>query len=144
MDKDRLMLLLSEILDCGIIDLSIMDGCKYDFGDVLKGASDSGDSFDINELCRAMFNLGKDDMVNNINKRISRLDSNPNLTKEKIEELACLQQLNPYEDIESYHNYSDTSIYVRTDISGRDVLYEKYCKREFKMFEEMTGFSILT
>lgn len=48
--------------------------------------------------------------------------------------------LDPFEDIQSFHNFIDTYIWI--DADDKIEIYKKYVKEALDQFEEMTGFEI--
>lgn len=135
--------LLTALLNCGYLDLVILKDCEYDFSDLIEIVKDYDGEININSLCSAMFELGKGDMQEAINNRIEELEEIEldELQEEEQEELKALKELNPFEDIESFHNSLDTSIYFPYDSDKADI-YKKYMQDALDNFENMTGFNI--
>lgn len=73
-----------------------------------------------------------------LNEYQDYLDNAKPLLPDMQTELENLKQLKPFEDIESFHNYLDTSIYF---INNSEI-YNQYCEQELKTFTENTGFEI--
>lgn len=133
MEKGQMEDLLIAILDCGYLDLKILDGCKYDIRELIDNLHDMGyTKVDINNLCYAMFDKGLCELNEAIYNRIEEEDNN--------ELKALFKELNPFEDTESYHNYIDTSISFTDD--DKEAIYKKYFKDELDLFEHNTGFTI--
>lgn len=133
--------LLVALLDCGYADVYILEGCEYDMGEIVERCESNFGKLDINLLCITMFERGMDDIVTFVTDRICELEAIGNerdLDEEEQMELDALSELAPYEDIESFHNYIDTSIWV----AQHNETYELYCKEALQEFEEMTGYCI--
>ena len=130
--------LLTSILDCGYADIYLLEDCQYDMEDVIEYLEDSGLKMNINALVYAMFQLGKGEIQQAIDDRIKELESEEELSEEEQDELNLLKELDPYDDIESFHNYLDTHVYFS---SNRET-YEKYLESALNTFSEKTGFDI--
>lgn len=140
MKEDQMRALLTSLLDCGYRDLDILDSCEYDFSDLVDQVKEMGyEKIDINNLCFAMFEIGKREIQEKIEERIEELRESED-SESDIEKLKELESLSAYDDIESYHNYIDTSIYIND--SDKSAIYEKHLKEELDKFENDTGFSI--
>lgn len=128
--------LLAALLDCGYRDLDVLSNCEYNFYDLVGRTKEYTEQPNLNDLAYEMFNMAKNDLNDSITERMQELDAKENLTREEAEELNALEQLNPYEDIESWHNFLDTSVYF---ISNGDV-YKKYLDAALDDFEDHTGY----
>ena len=145
-------LLLSSILGCGYLDLSVLDDCEYDFDEMIEECKFNFGEISLNGLARTMFEMGIRDIEEWINNRIEEIkgemeyfyfedgeneedDEEYMMLREELEEL---EELKPWEDIESFHNYLDTSIYF----VDNEETYNTYCGEALKEFEENTGYSI--
>lgn len=139
--------LLSEILNCGYLDLCVLEDCKYDYSDLIENCKFSFGEINLNNLARTMFDMGIGEIEDSIQARIEELKRELSYYEEdyfdkEIEEmrdvLKTLTKLSPFEDIESCHNYLDTSIYF---INNSEI-YNSYCQEELKTFTDNTGFTI--
>lgn len=132
--------LLAELLNCGYYDVSLLKDCKYSFGYLIENCKYAfGNDVNVNNLVRIMFEIGIDEIEESISDRIREYDPEQASDDER-EEHESLLLLNPHEDIESFHNYLDTSIWV----TEHKELYERYLQDELDCFYEMTGFEIST
>lgn len=140
MKKEQMEALLTSLLGCGYLDLDILDGCEYDMIDLIGIARDEMgyEKLDINNLCCAMFEMGKREIQDFLNDRIEELKDNDDLTEEEKTELDQLETLEIFEDISSFHNFIDTSISIDKNAD----IYTEYLKSALDNFEEKTGFSI--
>lgn len=132
--------LLAELLNCGYCDVSLLEDCKYSFSDLVENCKYTfGNDLNVNNLVQIMFEIGIDEIEESILDRIGEYDPEQASDDER-EEHESLLLLNPHEDIESFHNYLDTSIWV----AEHKELYERYLHDELDRFYEMTGFEIST
>lgn len=153
MSKDMMENLLINLLDCGYLDLRVLNGCEYDISDLIEECKEMGyEKPDLNNLAYAMFYIGKNDLQEAIDERIVNLEDaisdglvdDDQEKKEGIEkQIEELKTLDAREDFESFHNYLDTSIYLSNHAEEKREIYEKYLQKELDQFEENTGFSLL-
>lgn len=80
------------------------------------------------------------DKLDELEDRKAELETLNTRLEELSEERDAIERMSPFEDIESFHNYLDTSVYI---IDSKREDYEKYCKEILDIFEENTGFSLL-
>jgi hypothetical protein len=142
MDLNKMQSLLCSLLDCGYADLTAIEDCQYDWEDILEEHKDmGGEKPDINSLAYAMFSIAKREMQESIEERLESLQYGDLTEEDKLEEDA-LYYLKPIDDIESFHNYLDTSVYLAQHAVDKADTYKKYCKKEIERFTEMTGYEI--
>ena len=136
--------LLTAILDCGYGDLYLLEDCRFDIGEIVEECQWTFGNLDINNLVRIMFEFGLRDIEYDIKNRIEELNdieqTEGELDESEQEERYALSILNPSEDIESFHNYVDTHIWI--EAKEKVETYERYLKDSLDQFEEMTGFAI--
>jgi hypothetical protein len=130
-------------LQCGWRDLDILEDCKYSMGELLEYNKDlGGENPDINELCYAMFQMALNDVQEAIDERLEQMreDLNSEEISEKgkavIEEILDMN-LDIRDDVETFHNFIDTHIYIINNES----IYMEYFARELEIFDDATGFS---
>ncbi len=131
---------LMTLLKCGQLDLQLIDGVEYDWCDILDNAELNG-NYTLPAVMSAVFSYGKQQIEEAIEYRISYLEDtekNYGISDEQKEELTALRALDPYEDLEEYHNYIDTHI---TCIEHKDA-YRKYLQKELDDFAEGTGYEV--
>lgn len=129
---------LMQILDCGILDLSLIDGVKYDWCDII---GELHGNFDLNIVMNEVFLYGFGEIENEVNARICELEAIPNerpLDVDEEEELSALRMLEPYEDFSSFHNYIDT----HANCDQYTHIYKVYMADALEEFERNTGFNI--
>lgn len=150
--------LLIELLDCGYADLSVLEDCKYDMRDMVERCKWELGNITLNGLASVMFDLGREDIES---KRLSLIDDleaekdewdkalerGQELTEEDQErydalenDIDLLKEFDVYENLESFHNYLDTSIWVSG--TSDDERIKELLKDAFDEFEENTGYSI--
>ena len=134
-------LLLTALLECGTLDLGVLDRVGYDWCDVLDRAEGFGVSFEklgFNGLMRLVVDMGIEDLATAIGDRICELKAITNekeLDEDEAEELEMLRLLDPEEDVNAYFNFLDTHAYLQRN---QDI-YRDYAQDEVKEFEENTG-----
>ena len=150
--------LLSELLDCGYADLSVLEDCKYDMFDVVQECKAQFGNITLNGLASAMFDLGREDIES---KRLSLIDDlkaekdewdkaierGQELTEEEQDrydalesDIDLLNEFDSFINLESFHNYLDTSIWVSGTSDNERI--KELLKDAFDEFEENTGYSI--
>lgn len=135
--------LLTSILDCGYGDLYLLEDCQYDIGEIVEDCIATFGGLKINNLVRIMFDYGLRDIETARDDRICELEAIPNereLDEDEEDELATLRTLEPFEDMQSFHNFIDTHIWI--DAKEKVPAYTKYLKEALDHFCEMTGFEI--
>ena len=129
---------LSELLDCGYADVSLLEEIKYDITDLVEDCRLNFGRVELNCILMTAVRFGISDIEKSVESRIAELESEEFLSEEEVDELKSLKSLKPFEDIESFHNYLDSSVYF---IDNEEV-YEKYCQEALDEFYENTGFEI--
>lgn len=140
MKNEALINLLSSILGCGFIDIGILEGVEYDWDDVIENINNNGSEINLNNIMCEVFEMGKNELNDFIIDRIQELDIGEygELSNDEQIEFDELQTLDVHNDIESFHNYLDTSIYFLNN----EEIYKKYLKEGLDEFESKTGFRI--
>lgn len=137
-------LLLTALLECGTLDLCVLDRVGYDWCDVLDRAEGFGVSFEklgFNGLMRLVVDMGIEDLATAIGDRICELEAITNereLDEDEADELEMLRLLDPEEDVNAYFNFLDTHAYLQ---KNQDI-YRDYAQDEVKEFEENTGLNM--
>ncbi len=135
--------LLCHFLNCKELDIALLDECGYDVCEIINDCETTFGKVDINGLVRIMFDYGLKDIETAINDRICEIKAiteERNLDESEESELRALKGLNPFEDIQSSHNYLDTHIYLSNE--SKKEFYKDYLQGALDRFEEMTGFNI--
>lgn len=134
--------LLMTLLGCGSLDLDMLDDVKYNFDDIidqLDGVSIQNVGFD--GLMRAVVDVGIIHIKEALKSRLGELwwnRDNDNLSDEEAKELKALEQIDPDNDIRSYHNCLDTNVWFEHNGS----VYRAYLSEAVDSFEENTGLCI--
>lgn len=133
--------LLCEMLSCGTMDLELLDRVGYDWDEVL-GQLDwpHGEGFTFNRLMRAVVDVGIIYIRDAVNDRIGELETAQKvwegLSDKELEELDALRELDPDNDIRSYHNCLDTHVWFEHNGS----VYRRYLPEAIDSFEDNVGF----
>jgi hypothetical protein len=150
--------ILAELLDCGYADLSVLEDCQYDMADIVEQCKADFGKIDLNRLAHTMFDFGRadieskrlgliDELESELNEWDNAIEGGQELTEEEQErydtlksDIELLKEFDVYENLESFHNYIDTSIWV-TGTSDNERIRE-LLKDAFEEFKENTGYSI--
>lgn len=143
MNELQMTNLLSAILDCGVADISILDGVEYDWDRVISEAKQEsemtdGASLNLQSLFNAVINIGLSNIDGIIEKRKEDMEDDDFIDEHGLQVLKDHESLNPYEDFTTYFNYLDSHVYV----SKNQELYKKYFENEIEVFEKNTGFEV--
>ena len=125
--------LLFVLLDCGSLDISILDDVGYDLGDIAVELQEEGVKVTLNNITDAIFRKGQDELKDALEEKISELEDENEELQEQIDELECCD---PEEDVEWFCNCLDTSIWFRDN----EEIYRKYLEDEISDIEENMGF----
>lgn len=133
--------LLCSILDCGELDLGMLDEVGYDWCDVMNRLKEQGVGIldvGFNGLMRAVVEMGVEDLATAVNDRVCELEAIPNereLDEDEKKEMEQLLLLSPEDDVEAFFNYLDTHAYLLKN--GQ--IYREYLPDALDEFEENTG-----
>lgn len=134
-------IVLTTVLNCGTMDLFMLDDISYDLGSIVDELLADGIKPTLNVILSNVFRKGICDLESRISDRICRLELIPyeeNLEDNERRELHALRRLNPEQDIKWYCNCSDTSIYF---VNNKEI-YQEYLAGEVSEIEDYMGFSI--
>lgn len=130
---------LMQILQCGTLDLKLIDDVGYDFCDILE--LDSTFQFDINFVMARVFEYGFSRIEDAIYERKEYLTDTRDtygISDEQQKELDALNELSVLDDFQTYHNYIDTHVWC----DRNKEIYKKYLSEALDDFAEGTGFEI--
>ena len=128
--------LLRALLNCGSMDLSLLDNVKYSWFDVLEQLDGlSLEDLDFNNLMRAVVSVGIIETKDALFERIEELETQSEINDDEKAELAALKTLDPDQDIEGYFNCLDTHVYFANNAS----VYRQYLSDAIDAFENNTG-----
>ena len=134
--------ILCELLDCGYLDLDILDDADEDY--VLEAIEDckaNGIPVCLNTITDTMFLEAQTRINGEWDARLDELGSDKAngypLAQEELEELEAIKELNPEEDISWYCNCLDTGIYI---INDKYDVYKKYFGDLLDELENKMGF----
>lgn len=88
--------------------------------------------FSIEEYQEELTDCKDEDIEEKINELI-------HLQSTYDDEILELENLSPYDDIESYHNFIDTKVYIKNNHE----VYDNYANDINEIFETATGFNII-
>lgn len=139
---------LMNLLNCGSLDLRLIDDVGYDWCDILDSET-LGEMLPdlsrrretLNYIMRRVIEFGIDQLSTAVADRICELRTISNereLDADEAKELKALCALNPEEDIDSYHNYIDTHVWFENNANT----YHTYLQEALDDFAEGTGFEI--
>lgn len=130
--------LLTVVMDCGYADLTLLDDVQYDMYEIFDECLATFGNYNVNNVVRIVFDHGLRDLEEAIRMRICEIERLYHPTKEEEDELAALRELQPFEDIESFHNFLDTSIWI----ARNEEAYRRYLEDDLSAFGNETGFYI--
>lgn len=133
--------LLMTLLGCGSMDLEMLDDVRYDFDEIvdqLDGEPIQDVGF--NGLMRAVVDVGIIHIRDALQGRLDELNAadDEDLGADEREELEALRQLDPDDDIRSFHNCLDTRVWFETNGD----IYRQYLSETLDEFADNTGFEI--
>ena len=153
--------MICSMLNCGSLDLEMLDKCNYDYDDIKDDfCAMKVKNIDFNTLLASCLNLYINHIQEKIDEKITETESdlkeleryidenNGNVDIQYIDnekrlnhELEELQSICAYDDIEYNTNYLDTNIYIVDDEIR--AIYQKYLEQEIENENEQLGFCSL-
>ena len=95
--------LLCSILGCGILDISVIDGCEYCWDDVLVEMQDSGMEICLESICYSILRIGMREMQDAIDARINEIEDELLESERNMDvEYRALLSISPYDDLVMY------------------------------------------
>ena len=144
-NKNACISLLCNFLDCGYLDLYILDDTDEDFlMEAIENLKFNGLSPTLNMITDEMFNMVKGEIIAALEVRIDELGSdeaNGYAGEYELTELEKIKTLNPEEDIEWFCNCLDTSIYFICS-DEKEAIYREYFGDLIDELESKMGFDI--
>lgn len=135
--------LLCSLLDCGTLDLTILDDVGYDLGEIAEELQDEGIKPTLNAITGEIFRKGQEELLEKLEEKIDELESERDEydedsdeyeeLQEQIDELECCD---PERDIDWFCNCLDTSIWFFQN----EEIYRKYLEDEISEIEDNMGF----
>lgn len=129
--------ILCELLDCGYLDLDILDDADEDFVlEAIENRRFEGLEISLNAITSEMFWKARADIASAVENRKEELqgfEAEMSISDDEREELEAIEELNPDEDIEWFCNCLDTSIYIVND------KYDAYKKYFGDLLDELEG-----
>ena len=133
--------LLCTLLDCGTADLELLENINYDLDDI-TGLTD--DPMSLTSIIECVFKQAIEDLHQEIQNYIANFhynddercdDCNNDCDFCDYPNLDEIGKLNPYEDIDYFINYLDTSIWF----TDKEKIYRKYFAEEISDIEHLMG-----
>ena len=138
--------ILMVLLECGSLDLGILDDVEYDLGDIVEELIANGIKPTLNVITDEIFRRGQCELVEAVEDAIKEREDQQADTddteegeaeydrlQEEIDELECL---NPEEDMELFCNCLDTSCWF----NDNEEIYRKYIPEAISGIEDNMGF----
>ena len=135
---------LMAVLECGTMDLSVLDDVGYDLAGIVGDLFDDGIKPTLNAIMDRVFRESVDEMAELVKQELEEtLDEQESEHdyEETVwlnEKAMSLRQMNPVEDIEWYCNCLDSGLYFTRNAE----LYQTYLPDAIKTVEGKTGFSL--
>ena len=133
--------ILCELLDCGYLDLNILDDADEDFVlEAIENLRFEGLEISLNAITSEMFwkaRAGIASAVENRKIELQSFEAEMSITDDEREKLEAIEELNPDEDIEWFCNCLDTSIYI---INDKYDVYKEYFSDLLDELENKMGF----
>ena len=133
--------ILCELLNCGYLDLDILDDADEDY--VLEAIEDckaNGIPVSLNAITDTMFMMAQSEINAAWDARFDELGSdeaNGYAGEDELKELEAIKELNPEEDIGWYCNCLDTGIYI---VNDKYDVYKEYFGDLLDELESKMGF----
>lgn len=134
--------ILMRLLNCGSLDLSMLDDIGYDLDEIIDELQEDG-CLSLNNIFESVFNKGIQEVYEALEdiKKIIKDDIEDEDTDEEEHnafecELKELEKLNPEEDIDYFTNCLDTHI----SINNNQDIYRDYLIDDLKEIEKNMGF----
>ena len=110
--------LLCNLLDCGYLDLQMIEDADEDYVlEAIDYLKNEGLEISLNGILDTMFFDAKNNLMEAVEARVDVLEENEDeLDEDEREELADMRKLNPDEDITWFINWSDSHIYINEDV----------------------------
>lgn len=133
--------LMCAILECGTLDLGVLDDVGYDWYDVLDRLEGQGVSITeigFNGLMRTVVEMAVEDLEAAVEERVKELEEQDELEYDEQEALEQLRLLDPEDDVGGFFNFLDTHAYFEKN----GEVYRNYLPEAVEEFEKNTGLSM--
>lgn len=136
--------LLCSILDCGVLDLSILDDVGYDLEEIVENLRSNGIRPSLDIITGEIFRKGRDALAEKLREKLEKMacerdgcDEGSDKYEMMQEQIDELESCDPEEDVDWFCNCLDTHVYF---LNNEDV-YRKYLADEISDIESDMGFS---
>lgn len=133
--------LMCAILECGTLDLGVLDDVGYDWYDVLDRLEGQGVSITevgFNGLMRTVVEMAVEDLEAAVEERVKELEEQDELEEDEQEALEQLRLLDPEDDVGGFFNFLDTHAYFEKN----GEVYRNYLPEAVEEFEKNTGLNL--
>lgn len=134
--------LLVVLLECGTLDLGILDDVDYDICEIVEEIQQQGLKPTLNMITSEIFRKGQEELTDAIKEAIEaredeqyEIEDDDERYEKLQEEIDELESLNPEEDMQWFCNCLDTSCWLNNEEA-----YQKYLAGEIKDIEDNMGF----
>ncbi len=135
--------ILMVLLECGSLDLRILDDVGYDLGEIVEELQTDGIKPTLNIITGEIFRKGQLELTGAVRDAIDeRKNQKDNMEEGEVEydrlqeEIDELESLNPWEDMSWYCNCIGTSCWF----SNNEEIYRKYIPDAISNIEDNMGF----
>ena len=135
--------LLCSLLDCGYLDIQILDDVEYDLGEIAEQLMMQGIKPTLNRITGEIFWKGQCELnellleaIEETKSLIDEADEDTEEYERLTEKLEELETLDPENDIGWFCNCLDTSIWF----SNNEEVYRKHLSQEIETVEGNMGF----
>lgn len=130
---------LCNLLDCGFLDLQMLEDADEDYVlEAIDSLKDDDIEVSLNGIMDMMFGNAQIALTEAVNERIEKLEGDiETLSENEQNELMEIKELNPDRDVTWYCNCLDTSIYLD---DKKEEVYRKYFRDLLDELEAKMGF----
>ena len=134
--------LLMALLQCGSLDLSILDGVGYDLGEIVEELRAEGLEVTLNLITGEIFRKGQIELEEAVmeaieDRKAMMLGCDEDEEERLQEEIDELETLDPESDMDWFCNCLDTSCWF----AENEEVYRKYLADKIREIEDNMGFS---
>lgn len=138
--------LLMALLECGSLDLHMLDGVEYDLGEIVYDLRNDGLKPTLNQITAEIFLRGQRELIDAFEAAIAKRKDEQIETDDSDEgqaefdrlqsEIDELEMLDPDVDMDWFCNCLDTSCWL----NNHEDIYRKYLGDDLREIEDHMGF----
>lgn len=125
--------LLAALLDCGYLDIQILDDCNYDLGEIVEDLKFEGIEISLNAITDAIFMKGQRELTDAVEELLNSKKADLDELKEDADELSersnqlqsDIEDLDEDEDAEEIDELSAELENIEDQITNRDEQIEE-------------------